>query len=227
MNGWIKLHRSITDHWIFKDSEFLLLWITMLIEANHEPRKALFNGALLNLQRGQFVFGRKSYSEKTGVSENKIRRFLSLLISDQMIHQQTTNKFSLITITNYDKYQNNDQQATSKIPTNHQPATTPKELKNYKKERIEEIFEHWKVQMGKTTARLTDGRKQKIRARLDEGYSVDQIKQAITNCSKSAWHMGKNNNNRKYNEIDLICRNGEKLESFRDMQEEKPLEVAL
>lgn len=42
---------------------------------------------------------------------------------------------------------------------------------------------------------------------------------AIKGCSLSAWHMGHNPNHRKYNTIELILRNTEKIETFSTIQE--------
>lgn len=42
---------------------------------------------------------------------------------------------------------------------------------------------------------------------------------AIKGCSLSAWHMGHNPNNRKYNNIELILRNNEKIENFTTIHE--------
>jgi predicted transcriptional regulator len=102
----------------------------MLIEANHENKKHMFNGAMIEINKGQLVCGRVSLAGKTGISENKIRRYLDLLESDNMIHQQKTNKYSIISIVNYSQYQENHQQKTSKTPTDNQQTTTPKQLNN-------------------------------------------------------------------------------------------------
>jgi predicted transcriptional regulator len=130
VKGWICLHRGIVDHWIYQEPEALKLWITMLVEANHENKKHMFNGAMIEINKGQLVCGRVSLAGKTGISENKIRRYLDLLESDNMIHQQKTNKYSIITITNYAQYQEKHQQKTSKPPTDNQQTTTPKPLNN-------------------------------------------------------------------------------------------------
>lgn len=130
MKGWICLHRGILEHWIYDEPEALKVWITMLIEANHESKKHMFNGVMTEISRGQLVCGRISLSEKTGVSENKIRRYIKLLESEGMIHQQKTNKYTVITIANYAQYQNINQQSTSKAPADDQQTTTPKQLNN-------------------------------------------------------------------------------------------------
>lgn len=112
MTGWIKLQRDIMDHWIAQDNEYLAVWVRMLAEANFNDRKTVINGALVEVKRGQLVFGLDSYSEKTGVSVRRLRKLLELLENDGMIDRQKSNKFSLISIVNYAKHQDDDRQKT-------------------------------------------------------------------------------------------------------------------
>jgi uncharacterized phage protein (TIGR02220 family) len=78
-----------------------------------------------------------------------------------------------------------------------------------------QIFTYWKEVMKKTSmAKLTEKRRKSIQARLREGYSVDQIKQAIDGCAKSSYHMGQNDSGTVYDDLTLICRSGDKLEQF-------------
>ncbi len=94
---------------------------------------------------------------------------------------------------------------------------TDTEQKHYR-EQVHSVFDFWLEIMAKGgNTKLTPERKSKIKARLREGYSVDEIKQAIVNCSKSEFHMGVNDNGRKYDDLTLILRNGAKLEEFRDL----------
>ena len=79
-----------------------------------------------------------------------------------------------------------------------------------------EIFDHWLTVMKKKKSAYSEDRKKKIKARLSEGYTVDEIKLAITNCSNTPHNMGQNENNKTYNDIELICRSPTKLEQFRD-----------
>lgn len=135
MGGWIKLDRAMLEHWVWQDADTLKMWLEMLMRANFEDKKRLFNGRLIDIKRGQLIFGRKVYSERLGINENKIRKILKLLEKDGMIHQQTTNKYTIISITSYDLYQ----EVTSKTPTKHQQSTSKaphlKNIKNDKKEK--------------------------------------------------------------------------------------------
>ena len=105
----------------------------------------------------------------------------------------------------------------SLIPDSSKPDSGKKpEPVNKESEQVQLLFEFWQKVMNKSNVKLSTGRKSKITARLKD-YSFDEIYQAIENCSKSKFHMGMNDNNKQYNDIELICRNCEKLESFRDM----------
>ena len=112
MCGWIKLQRDIMSHWIAQDNEYLAVWIRMLSEANYESQTKMFNGQVITVGRGQFIFGLDSYAEKTKVSVMRLRRLVDLLEKHQMINRVKTSKYSLISIVNYDKYQADNRQTT-------------------------------------------------------------------------------------------------------------------
>ena len=76
------------------------------------------------------------------------------------------------------------------------------------------VFEHWQKRMVKPKAKLTDGRKRVVLARLKDGYTLAQLKQAIDACSASEFHMGDNDRKTPFNDLTLILRSGEKLEQF-------------
>lgn len=101
------------SHWIAQDNEYLAVWIRMLAEANYEPQTKMFNGQVITVGRGQFIFGLDSYAEKTKVSVMRLRRLVDLLEKHQMINRVKSAKYSLISIVNYDKYQTDNRQITS------------------------------------------------------------------------------------------------------------------
>lgn len=93
------------------------------------------------------------------------------------------------------------------------------------KESIDNIFNYWMGVMGKNpkTCKLTAKRKKAISGRLKEGYEPRFIMQAIKGCSQDDWSMGQNNRNKPFNDIELICRTGEKLEYFAESVVESDL----
>jgi uncharacterized phage protein (TIGR02220 family) len=179
MSGWIKLHRSTIGHWVSSEPELLAMWIWLLCEANYETKTKMFNGQKVTVHRGQLIFGRDKFCEKTGLTSSKVRRFLKLLKSDQQIDQQVFNKYSIITITNYDEYQTIDQQHTSRRPADDQQTTTPKEIKNRRiKEICVDLIEYLN-QKASRNFKPTEANTKHIKARLDEEYTEDDIRSVI------------------------------------------------
>ena len=92
MEGWIKLHRKLTEWEWYKDNNTKSLFIHLLLMANHKDGR--FQGQ--EGKRGQLITGRKVLSVQTGLSEQQIRTGLNKLISTNEITIKTTNKNSLI-----------------------------------------------------------------------------------------------------------------------------------
>jgi uncharacterized phage protein (TIGR02220 family) len=76
------------------------------------------------------------------------------------------------------------------------------------------VFDYWQERTGHHQAILTDKRLKAIKGRLKQGYSVERLKAAVDGCLKSEFHQGKNDNATVYDDIELICRSGEKVEQF-------------
>ena len=137
MEGWIKLHRKILDNpIIFKDKDYLAIWIYLLLNATHKEIPALFKGKKIILQKGQLITGRKSISKQLDISESKTYRVLNAYKSEHQIEQQISNRNSLITIVNWDKYQITEQQIEQQMNSNRtaseQQVNTNKNVKNDK-----------------------------------------------------------------------------------------------
>ena len=127
-HGYIRLHRRILSSSIIKKPTLFHFWIWCLLKATHCEYKTIVGYQEITLQPGQFIFGRYAASKETGLSERCIRTCIKTLKSTGNMTIKTTNKFSIITICNWGKYQNTehindqhndrqyDQQATSKRP---------------------------------------------------------------------------------------------------------------
>lgn len=81
MDGWLKLHRSLSDHWIFsfKEPDKALAWIDLLIMARHTSGTVMMKGRALQLNRGEVGVSQLALQKKWGWSQNKVKRFLVLL----------------------------------------------------------------------------------------------------------------------------------------------------
>jgi len=154
MNGWIKIHRKFIS-WEWADEpKMVSLFIHLLIEASHQDTR--WKGQ--EIKRGQVIFGRLKWSEKTGISEQCLRTCLKKLESTGEIDIKSTNRYSVITILNYDEYQGRrdndqpaDQPATNQQLTSNQPHR--KKVKNVKNVKNKENAE---PEVESTTHRTDD-----------------------------------------------------------------------
>lgn len=115
-NGWVKIHRKIFDNPIVcKDTEHLAVWIYLLLQATHKEMSVVFDKERMTLKKGQLITGRKIISERTKVSESKVQRILKAFEDEQQIEQQTTNRKRLITVVNWEFYQETEQQSEQQL----------------------------------------------------------------------------------------------------------------
>ena len=117
-NGFIKLHRKLIEWEWFSDSKTFHVFMFLLLDANHTAKK--WHG--ITVKRGQTLTGRIKISEATGISQQSVRTALSNLTSTNEIIIESTNRFSIVTICNYDKYQDT-KEPTNQQPTSNQPQT--------------------------------------------------------------------------------------------------------
>jgi hypothetical protein len=75
-------------------------------------------------------------------------------------------------------------------------------------------FEFWRETLQHPRAILDRKRLRVVSDRLKEGFTLDQLKAAITGCARSPWHQGGNPDGKFYDGIALICRDAEHVEMF-------------
>jgi len=139
-DGWIKLHRTFLKwEWLDK-SEMVLIWIYLILKANHKDSK--WHG--IEVKRGQLITSRQNIARDTHLSEQIVRTCLKRLKSTSELTSISTSKYTILTICNYDRYQTKDvktnqhinqhinQQSTSNQPATNQQLTTNKNDKNNK-----------------------------------------------------------------------------------------------
>ena len=109
--SWIKLFRKITEWEWYGDVYVFKLFIHLLIDANHETKKV--NG--ITIERGSTLTSVAALSSGAKISTKAVKRALKLLVeSDDIIDEVKPNKYRIITIKNYNKYQSVGSQGTNK-----------------------------------------------------------------------------------------------------------------
>jgi DNA replication protein DnaD len=135
--GWISLYRSIQDHWLWQEKPYdkAHAWLDILLSANHQDNKVLIGNELVVVKRGSFITSQLKLMGKWGWGKAKLRSFLDIISTDGMVEVNSTKKYTTITITNYEMYQNQngarqdipmdsgEPQTTSRPQTDHSQTT--------------------------------------------------------------------------------------------------------
>lgn len=194
--GWIKLYRSIMNHWIWDVREAFCkraAFVDLLMLVNKEDKEIEFNNKLIMVKRGERITSLKYLSERWGWSTTKLNNFLKLLEEDKIITLKKDSRKTLIKVCNYEDYQvyispekteKKRQKNAEKMEKN-----TNKNLKNFKNLRDSEVGERvgQPDQADKIVQKfneifgfpLTPTYYQAIQGYLDQGFSEDVIVLAI------------------------------------------------
>ena len=139
---WIKLYMMDYDE-VYHDSKMLHLWIDILLHAN--PVDYYHHGELI--KRGQCILSLRQVSERCGMAKNTITKYLHLLEECGKIKLDISRKGTLITVENWDIYQNRVSPSVLKIgqevgqEVGRNKNKRIKEIKNKRRlTRQEEIF---------------------------------------------------------------------------------------
>ena len=135
-NGWIKLHRSYTKSSIFKDIKANQLFIYCLLRANHQ--KNFYQGT--PIEAGSFTTSLDIISSETSLSVQEVRTQLRNLKNCGAIIKRATNRYTMITLVNWEPYQTPLQKSTNKQQTNNNQTTTNKNDNNGNNSLLERDF---------------------------------------------------------------------------------------
>jgi len=108
MSGWIKLHRSIKDHWLYTENRVFSkfeAWNDILLSVNFSDAKQVIKGKIYNIKRGESTMSLDTWAKRWNWDKSKVRRFLTLLQSDGMIVLVSDNITTHLTVCNYASYQ--------------------------------------------------------------------------------------------------------------------------
>ena len=198
--GWISIHRKIQEHAIWDSSEPFdkrSAWIDLILLANHEDRKILHGLKVEEVKRGSKITSLRKLSTRWKWSINKVKRFLELLQELDMISYKSDSKKTTYTIVKYNVYQNED---ISKRNTNGTPTENKREsnenqtetnnndnnANNDNKDIVEqnfykEVIDYLNEKASKGFKASTRKNQELIKARMNEGFNVEDFKKVIDN----------------------------------------------
>lgn len=201
--GWIKLHRKITKSVVWSDPQRLKLWILILTKARHTDGVVPFNGREQRLNIGQCITGRVALRDEMNlgvrpalkVNSSFIYRALKDFESLGMLNIESNSQYSVITVLNWDEYQQSEQVTNSSRTANEQLTNTNKNVENEQEVKPDSpakaepsfnyagVIQYLNDKSGKHYHDTPSNRKL-IHARLADGYTSMDIAQAINNVCK-------------------------------------------
>ena len=116
--GFIKLPREITSWRWFADANVFKVYIYLLTKAAFKETEWKQE----TIKKGQLITGRRKLSTELGINESSITRILKKLESTGDISLKANNKYTIITLLNWEKTQGNNYFFKDKRTTNEQQA---------------------------------------------------------------------------------------------------------
>lgn len=141
--GFIVIYRKMRDWEWYTDLNVFKLFIHLIISVNHCDKS--WRG--IEVKRGQLITSLEHLSIETGLTIQGVRTALNKLIGTKEILKESTNHFTLLTVVNYNDYQDlksiNNKPITNQQQTNNKPTTTTKQLKQLKQLKQERELSHF------------------------------------------------------------------------------------
>lgn len=146
-SGFILLSRGILESDVFASQKLLKIWVWCLCKANFKdksvPLKVGKGETIIKVKRGSFIFGRKKAEEELFIDGSTIYKSIQKLKEFEMIEIESNNQFSIITICNYNAYQDsesykvtsNEQPSNNQVTAKGQPSNTTKNANKVNKDK--------------------------------------------------------------------------------------------
>ena len=206
MQGWVSVHRKMLDNpVVFKDADHVAVWMYLLLNATHKECQVLFKGKKITLLPGQLITGRKVIADFLGISESKVKRVLLDFESDQQIDRQRSNRNSLISLINWDKYQISDQQNGQQVTSKWTASDQQNGEKTQKNDQ-------------QSDQPMTSENSVNSSKNEDRWQQCDQQNgQQVTSKEKENFQKVTTNNNITINNNTLLCAPAEARENVSDL----------
>ena len=133
LNGVVKLHRKLIARGWYQDYVVKDVFLHLLLTANFKDSQWMG----VTLKKGQLVTRYKHLSEDLAFSVRQVRTAIDKLKSTGEITTEATNRFTIITVVNWEEYQLFDEKTTSEATSNqtNERQTSDKQTTNERQQR--------------------------------------------------------------------------------------------
>lgn len=111
--GYIKIYRKIMEWEWYTDTNVKVVFIHCLLKANFTQK----NWRGITIERGSFITSYANLARELNLSVKQVRLAIEKLKKTGELAIKTTNKYSIITIKNYDEYQSRGMQEDNQEDT--------------------------------------------------------------------------------------------------------------
>lgn len=182
VTGYVKLFRSLRNHWLWQDPEKLRWWLDLLLEVNHTYKNVNLKFDIVPCERGQSVHSMLWWSNRWVVDKSTAYRFFKLLEKDGMIKMENLKKTTRITICNYASYNYRRNEIETSLKRDRNAIETPRNTNNNEKNEKKE-------RRGIGSPSVSDV----VSYFLENGYSEQSAKKAHEYYELANWHDSKGN----------------------------------
>lgn len=209
--GYIKLYRSMTNWEWYSDSNTKAVFLHLLLNANLEETRYMNHV----IPKGGLVTGYPALSRQLGISIQSVRTAIKHLKLTNEITVKSTNRFSIVTIVNWEKYQGGKTRLTGKTTDKltvsqqsiNSQLTTEKEYKNKELKNIKEEIHKEEISINsyeavqelfnkiciffKPCSVITKTRSDNLKILLKQ-FSIEDIRVVFEKANNSTFLQGKN-----------------------------------
>lgn len=106
LQGRVALTKRVRRHdvWAHDPANYASAWCDLLLLANDQPRVVHLRGEAVTLQRGQLAWSQLGLAQEWKRSAEWVAAFLKFCVAQEMIRVETSHRKTVITILNYDLY---------------------------------------------------------------------------------------------------------------------------
>jgi DNA-binding transcriptional regulator YhcF (GntR family) len=188
--SYIKLNRALRDNPIAGDPHYLAVWTWLLMLAAYKPHSVILNSIPVDLKAGDLATSVRILADRTGVKKDKIAAILVRLEKEGMIRRRISNKYTVITLVNWDKFQVEETQQRRKPDASQ---TGEKKVEEGKRKKVvlppeldtpefAEAWAEWEQYRREKKAKLTPTtvkRQLAMLTRLGSDFAIEAISQSI------------------------------------------------
>jgi hypothetical protein len=137
MSGWYAVQRGITAHHLFKGKpERLAVWMWILDNAAWKDTTHDVQGRTVNVPRGSVCASSRHIADAVGVGHQVARTALKRFENESMINTQPTHGKNVISLCNFEKYQDPNAKANTQPNT---PLTQDQHTANTQKKQVNKL----------------------------------------------------------------------------------------